>query len=87
MENGRPPRCGKCFARHDGKLSDGSAKKALTFSMTASSVVAAAATKPAKFQNIRRFASWNEEKTLFLFLFYFLFGRKTLFSGNTVIWQ
>lgn len=20
MENGRPPRCGKCFARHDGKL-------------------------------------------------------------------
>lgn len=57
-------------------------KKASTFSMTASSVVAEAATKPAKFQNIRRFASWNEEKTLFLFLF-LLF----IWPQNIVQWK
>lgn len=66
MENRRPPVMANIsLDKTENSLKTGR-KKAMTFPMTASSVVAAAATEPAKFQNIRRFASWNEEKTLFL---------------------
>lgn len=44
----------------------------MTVSMTASSVAAAVLKKPAKFQNIRRFAPRNEEKALSLILSFYL---------------